>query len=204
MAQMLDGDAFLEQRNELRAAETITLYARWKKCRHPSGNPYTIVDATHSYDIPIRPKEPLQVGRRVRILALSRRAYTAPEIVFPRYDTYDPHVVGTIVAAVGRGDVSITYEIANECPINPVKQITVTLRYTPGITVTWTPEPAPEREDATLEGAYHGDGPGRWCDPFETGVVVAVSARARACGAGRCEGLDCSDRAREVVFVTGG
>ena len=128
----------------------------------------------HHYEIPVRPESPLEVGQKIRILALSRVAYHAPNVVFPRYEAYDPHVAGTVTRVVEWGDETVVFEVANECGINPVRSARLTVKWIPGVTalvspdISWAarkclaPPPALEKE-----------------------VTVAIPGR-RVCRAGGC------------------
>ncbi len=166
----------LSPNHEYTNAQTITVYARWKECDPPGTTGRVAESKTHRYDIPITPPIPLQVGLRVRVLALSRVAYHAPSVVFPRYETYDPHVVGKIVSVAGRGEGAVTFELRNECDLNPVKRVRLTVRMLPGITASLSPD------ELHVNGA---DGPRG--SPMESDVTITELSCDRRCGTDSCK-----------------
>ena len=133
----------------------------------------------HHYEIPLKPESPLEVGQKIRLLALSRVAYHAPNVVFPRYETYDPHIAGTVTRVVEWGDETVVFEIANECSINPVRSARLTVKWVQGVTALVSPDiPWAARKCLAPPPA------------MEEGVTVATPDR-RICGAGGCtEGAD--------------
>ncbi len=153
----------------------LTIYARWQSHELLSPAEPHLGCKAHAYDVPIRPNEPLEVGRRVRVLALSRVAYHAPDVVCPRYETYDPHVVGDIVAGARIGESTATFELANECLLNPVKTVLLTVHWIPG--VTGILPPADEEPGRTGNSR---------AVPLERDVVVAIPDRQALCGETNC------------------
>ncbi len=150
----------------------------------------TVGRKIHHYDIPIAPESPLQVGLHVRVLALSRVAYHAPSVVSPRYDAYDPHVVGKIVAVAGCGGGSVTFELENECDLNPVKRVRLTVRMIPGSTAIPTPV-----------GRHVERNDGRCGPPLEQDVLIKQPEAVRMCGAASCSSRGCLDNGALVKFV---
>ena len=124
----------------------------------------------HHYEIPIRPHTPLRVGLRVKVMAISRVAYHAPSVVFPRYETYDPHVAGTIQGVVEVTRDKVTFVVENECAINPVTRVKLTVKWIPGITAQ-----IPD-EASVVEGCSVAVG------GLEEDVGVAAAAQTGFCG----------------------
>ena len=132
----------------------------------------------HYYAVPIRPVTPLRVGQTVRVLALSRTAFHAPNTVFPRYETYDPHVRGLVAAVVGVGEEAITFELDNQCDINPIKKVRLTIRWIQNITAVGPSDPPGE-----------GNIPHEHRAPMlEEDVTIAEADRRTGCGAEGCRG----------------
>ncbi len=130
----------------------------------------------HHYEIPIQPTSPLRGGMRVRVMALSRVGYHAPAVVYPRYEAYDPHVIGTLGAKVEKAEDAVTFIMVNECARNPVVRIKLTIKWIEGVT-TLLP----------TEGRYIRLVTGRRGTVLEADVEVAIPNRRWACGPA-CDG----------------
>ena len=89
----------------------------------------------HVYDIPIPPPQPLVVGLRVQLIALSPVAYHTPGLCVsaPRYDTYDPQIEGVVVALKSLGKSVVEFVINNDRP-GKVHYAYVAMQYVPGVT----------------------------------------------------------------------
>ena len=89
----------------------------------------------HVYDIPIPPPQPLVVGLRVQLIALSPVAYHTPglSVSAPRYDTYDPQIEGAVVALKSLGKSVVEFVINNDRP-GKVHYAYVAMQYVPGVT----------------------------------------------------------------------
>lgn len=157
--------------------EDLTVYARWCRAEHLLERPRCCFPQMHYYAIPICPTEPLEIGRRVRILALSRTAFHKPNVVNPRYETYDPHVRGRVMEIVEAGEEAITFELDNQCDINPIKKVRLTIRWLQNITAV-IPHEIPRAKNIT-----HGH-----MAPLEVNATVATPARWTECGAEGCNG----------------
>ncbi len=97
----------------------LLLFARWKDTIRPSQD---AADGTqrHVYELAILPDEPIVIGRRVKILALSPIAHCSPQVPSNQFDTYDPHVVGRIEEVVRRKGGRFQAKIGNVCRGNAV------------------------------------------------------------------------------------
>ncbi len=129
----------------------------------------------HEYAVIVCPESPLEIGRRVRVLALSKVAYHEPGVVYPRYEAYDPHVVGRVTAVVGKGKSTATFELVNECEINPVKTVHLVVEWIPGVTGMMSAQDEC-RARTTDARAVH----------MEKGVSVAVPKAGALCSESRC------------------
>lgn len=153
----------------------MIVYARWKGDEPMQDFTRTLSGRMHRYEVPIKPTAPLQVGQRVRILALSRVAFHAPSVVYPRYETYDPHIVGVVVAVVEKGEHAVTFEVANQCEANPVRRVKLTIQWIPDVTA----RVRPEDEHVNWPQPVHRV-------PLEHGVAIAVPTPQWICGAPGC------------------
>ncbi len=139
-----------QQRHQIQAVNTLTLttaraiaipppdpdpvlllLAKWIGVENSVPDIYHIGRERHKYGLAVQPAEPVRVGRRVKILALSPIAYCSPGVPFMQYDTYDPHVVGTVADIVHAKDAAtdgtrtMVIRITNECRGNLVSEVDV-------------------------------------------------------------------------------
>ncbi len=84
----------------------------------------------------------------------------------------------------------MTFELQNECDLNPVKRVKLTVRLIPGITAILKPEDP--REDLR---------DGRMGPPLESDVVILPPDRERMCGAAGCSASGSLERSFLVNFV---
>lgn len=176
MEQRSDTD-YPRREDQRQDEEDITVYARWCSAEHLLERPRCCFPQMHYYAVPICPTEPLEVGRKVRILALSRTAYHTPNVVNPRYETYDPHVRGRVTEIVEAGEEAITFGLDNQCDINPIKKIRLTIRWVQNITAI-VPRETLRMKNITLGHMA----------PLEVNATIAEPARRLECGAERCDG----------------
>lgn len=108
--------------------ETDCLYGRWREYGEPKPTAGAPVGKTHTYTLAMKPERPLEMGMKVRIVALYPKTYCSPEdALLPtggpeEYAAYDPHLVGTIdVNRAVEGKVVVRME--NLCRANPVKRV---------------------------------------------------------------------------------
>lgn len=111
---------------------TLILYARWTGQGNPTPKVYDGEKGRHDYKLAMRLTERVEVGRRVKVLAISPIAFTLPDVPLGEYDTYDPHVVGTIEsiermeesgAGKERTPPTMIIKIRNECRSNAVEGV---------------------------------------------------------------------------------
>ncbi len=81
----------------------------------------------HTYELVIQPDEPTMIGRQVRILAISPITFYAPEAPINELDTYDPHIVGTIVESWRADNGRSRLRVMNECRSNKVREVEMEL-----------------------------------------------------------------------------
>ncbi len=102
------------------------LLAQWIGTGNPAPRTYELQEGTHRYRLAIQPSERIELGRRVRILALTPIAYHMEDAPGSQYDTYEPHIVGVVsgmtlecrVSTEGSGDSAssvVVMKIDNEC-----------------------------------------------------------------------------------------
>ncbi len=132
----------------------------------------------HSYELRIKPDGPVAVGDTIRILAVSPLAYHAPPKPLHEYDTYNPHIVGTIVdlrrTERGMGRMIIL----NQCRGSMVGEVEVSFPFLPEILGRTAGKR--ERMELATEGV-------------ETILVPLACVRpARIDVVTRCAGRDCS------------
>ncbi|KAI0773619.1 hypothetical protein C8Q74DRAFT_1217675 [Fomes fomentarius] len=92
-------------------------------------------EVVYGYEVPLRPREPLHLWQRVKLWALSRTTYHTPNAVSPRYDVYDPHVVGTIIEVHSVGTHIVEFVLRNRCSRSPVRWVYLATRFVPGKSV---------------------------------------------------------------------
>lgn len=166
------------------------VYARWVGAEHLPEKPRNHSPQMHHYVIPIKPMKPLQVGKEVRVMALSRVAFHTPNVVSPRYEVYDPHVRGKVAAVVGAGKGSITFELENECDINPITKVRLMVRWDPNITAVAPHDPPPP------EDIRQGPTP-----QFETNIEIGIPGPDGRCLAARCRGPSNPDDERWAGII---
>ncbi|TFK81646.1 hypothetical protein K466DRAFT_568889 [Polyporus arcularius HHB13444] len=86
---------------------SLLLLARWKESTHPSQR-QSSEGQRHRYELAVLPDEPITVGRRVRVLAISPIAHCSPDVPPDQVDTYDPHIVGKEGDAAAEPDQMVT------------------------------------------------------------------------------------------------
>ncbi len=111
----------------------LLLFAKWTKLGVPTPDVYDRRQGSHVYKLAIRPTEPVTIGRRVRILALTPIAHHRPCVPIEQYDTHNPHVVGVVTEIErrdGRSDGvehakqdTMIVKIKNECRGNAVARV---------------------------------------------------------------------------------
>ncbi|RPD56444.1 hypothetical protein L227DRAFT_614587 [Lentinus tigrinus ALCF2SS1-6] len=115
----------------------MRVYARWREqvaLSLPSSvHPVTV----HQYNMPIKPSEPLHLGLRVKVMALSPTVYRTliPCFAHPCYDVYDAQIEGEIVGVRVQRDAQVYFAIRNERETNRVSHVVVIAPYVLGETL---------------------------------------------------------------------
>ncbi len=157
------------------AVDPVLVFARWAGVSGGRSRPTCfLASKKHSYSTTIPPEKPLRLGMRIRILATSPAWYVAPEEDPELYDTYDAHIVGTIVRVAGWKGRKVVLEVRNECILNAVETIKLRIPFVPEVTVQLDADSIPfgQREAQ------------------ETDLNTSVVVRARS-GDARCGGSTC-------------
>ncbi|KAI0716320.1 hypothetical protein C8Q76DRAFT_794648 [Earliella scabrosa] len=146
------------------------VHTKWTERSHiPSRRPQGDVTIFH-YDIPVLPSRPLEIGLRVRLLALSNVRFHAPTSyggrTIRRYDTYDQGIQGPIVKVVDHAIRWVTFAVYNEVPESPITYAYITAPYLQDLTVRITSGVLPRK---TL---LNGVGKGREPPLLEYGAQV--------------------------------
>ncbi len=115
----------------------LTVHAKWR-ARSTTG-PHGALTESHIdlYDVLLCPRKPLEVGLLVSICALSLVAYHAPAgsaLTAKLYDTYDPEIVGPIVAIRAEEKEMVEFVVHNLSKGTPVKYAYLSVQYVPGVT----------------------------------------------------------------------
>ncbi len=106
----------------------LILFAKWEAYGNASKAVRTSrKDLKHLYKLAVQPDEPIAVGRRVRILAVSPIAYCVPGTPLGQYDTYDPHIVGTVEEMWRAENGAVRAKVKNACKANTVREVEVEL-----------------------------------------------------------------------------
>ncbi len=154
----------------------IPTYAKWSG--YVDGQPTTrasFLSKTHIYEMVQRPAEPLALGMRIKIYAVSPALYCSPDAPANEYEAYDAHVTGRITRIVGWRGTVVGLEVQNECWRNMVKNIRLEAPYIPDVTV---------RRLAHLKA---GRGPKEARDDWPSRHIKVVLPPAMwDCGATRC------------------
>lgn len=112
------------------------IFARWKG--YEGGDPKNrreFVKRAHVYEVIQRPVEPLAVGMKVTIYAVSPATYCSSHAPEDQLEAYDAHIVGRIVRIVGWSGETVQLEVKNECWKNIVRRAQVDILYLPDISV---------------------------------------------------------------------
>ncbi len=111
------------------------IYAWWKAY----GDRHERTGATrahaHIYATRFKPSAPLDLGMRVKLVALAKDQTTTIATELGEYKPYDPHVVGDVVDIVWSSPGWVRATVANACRGNEVGWVEVELPYEPDITV---------------------------------------------------------------------
>ncbi|KAI0686480.1 hypothetical protein C8T65DRAFT_701071 [Cerioporus squamosus] len=100
----------------------LLLAARWKGASRTSyGGAQG--ELKHVYDLTVMPDEPITIGRRVRILAVTPIAYALPQVPPDQLDTYDPHIVGRVAEITRLEDGHSCARVMNQCKGNAVTEV---------------------------------------------------------------------------------
>ncbi len=110
-----------------------TLYVKWTGYGDPLPKTYENDRGTHCYRLAVQATEPIRVGRRVKLLALTPIIHYAHDVPPNEYDTHDVHVVGRVLEIGERkegrrpgttaGMITSTARIQNECRGNMVETV---------------------------------------------------------------------------------
>ncbi|TFK93201.1 hypothetical protein K466DRAFT_581157 [Polyporus arcularius HHB13444] len=126
----------------LAPSKPLRLYARWMRQATLSLPTSVHPIVAHEYEMPIKPSQPLRVGLRVQLMALSPMVYRTllPCFTHPIYDVYDPQIEGEVDGVRVNEEVQIVYfAIRNERAQNRVRYVVVAAPYIPGLTVAESP-----------------------------------------------------------------
>lgn len=157
-------------------AQFIDIYGRWTWHARTTSTNELPSEVVHGYEVPLRPREPLHLSQRVKLWALSKTTYHTPNAVSPRYDVYDPHVVGTIVEVHSVGTHIVEFVLRNRCSRSPVRWVYLATRFVPGKPVILS---ARELREAWKDDARQV--------AMEEGVLVS-SERRVMCSVEACAG----------------
>ncbi|RDX55484.1 hypothetical protein OH76DRAFT_1524771 [Lentinus brumalis] len=100
----------------------LLLFARWKETKLPSRG-RDRGEQRHVYTLAVIPDEPITTGKRVKILAVTPIAHCSPQTPPDQLDTYEPHIVGSVVGVKKTKEGRFRARIANTCSGNAVVEV---------------------------------------------------------------------------------
>ncbi len=142
------------------------LIAKWRAARNSrTGSQYCTDE--HIYRLAIKPEDPIVVGRRVKILALSPIAFHKPATPTNLFETYDPHIVGEVVD-IWRKDERVWWaRVENLCRRNRV--VVADIEFTQTLNAEQTEvdeEPRPSKRRRTTRDAEATNEPEDGLEPL--------------------------------------
>ncbi|KAI0710564.1 hypothetical protein C8Q76DRAFT_67227 [Earliella scabrosa] len=130
--------AYSTQLDDDHESQPIVLHAQWRGTASSRDHPFATGGLVHVYQSPLQPSLPLWAGLYVRVAALSRLAYHAPNASPTQYESYDPHIIGRVIGVMRTIELepqAVVVVVENECRKNPVRYAHVVLRHVPGQSV---------------------------------------------------------------------
>lgn len=117
------------------AATAVRIYGLWRDHGSTIVPGYPSSTLVHYYDSPIALWEPLVIGRRVQLIALSPVPYRTltPSLHSNAYDVYDPQIVGRVAGVHIRNDGVIVCAVENERAVSAVGLVVITLPFNAGL-----------------------------------------------------------------------
>ncbi len=170
-----------------RDCKEVLVCAWWKKYGEGHGKTGEERAHEHIYTTRLRPSQPIELGSRVRLVALSMSTRTVMDALLEQYEPYDPHVCGRVIRIARSRPGWVVVTLCNECKGNEVGRVGLEMPHVQGMTVR-----------------------GRWLSAVEDGVERTMEMpRGRTmswrttggCGAEACT-LKPAQHRRERTFRT--
>ncbi len=127
----------------------LRIYGRWRDGYSTNVPGRSTPILVHVYDAPIPVGEPLFVGKRVQLIALSPISYRTrkPSLFYSNsYDVYDPQIVGCVVGAhMQRDGGPMLFAVDNERSVSTVGLVILAVPFIVGLSL------APVEDDCPRE-----------------------------------------------------
>ncbi|RDX52305.1 hypothetical protein OH76DRAFT_1416838 [Lentinus brumalis] len=113
-----------------------TVYAWWKAYGNDHEKTGGQRTHTHVYATRFHPSMPLDMGQRVKIVALAKDRTTITATSLEEYQPYEPHVVGTVDKIERSSPGWARVSLNNECRGNRVGRVEVEIPFKAGVTIS--------------------------------------------------------------------
>ncbi|RDX53440.1 hypothetical protein OH76DRAFT_1416096 [Lentinus brumalis] len=145
---------------------------------------------THAYQVVRRPLEPLELGTKVKVYAVTPKNFCSPEAPDGLLEAYDAHILGQITRVVGWRGSSVGLEVRNECWKSAVRKIRLEVVYIPDVTVRRLVHLRPGKGPTVARD-----------DELSSAADVVLPPAMWSCGAGGCRMREPGTLGDGVLYV---